>query len=202
MCERARERETRFEMRKKERTEEHEALPSFINRKDFPLLRSLTSGCVSCVGCPTSSSNEGSEANEREEEGFGRREEEEKEEVVVGGVAADRMTERALATSIDGRESFAAEAAAAANRLAMSIGLPAVEGAIATKQKQRGNEKGLFRLSLPPPMPLWEKARSENSGAKKKKKRNIGPKPHLPSSQLLTLSIVDIICPRRPLKRR
>jgi hypothetical protein len=39
VCERARERETRFEMRKKERTEEHEALPSFINRKDFPLLK-------------------------------------------------------------------------------------------------------------------------------------------------------------------
>ena len=122
-------------------------MPFFVHGFSLLLFRSLTSGCVSCVGWPTSSSNKGKEANEREEKGFvpweEEEEEEEQEEEEVDDVAAD--AKRPVAT-ID-LESFAAEAAAAAQRLARSMGresLPA--GAIATKAERetRGLQLSLF----------------------------------------------------------
>ena len=125
-------------------------MPFFVTHAFFRSFCFLTSGCVSCVGWPTSSSNKGKEANEREETCFVPREEEEEEEEEEGevdDVAAD--TERAVAATIDDGESFADEAAAAVQRLARSMGresLPA--GAMTGDESRERNTRGLPSLFL------------------------------------------------------
>lgn len=101
----------------------------------LPALASLTSGCVSCVGWPTSSSNKGKEANERrEEKGLVPREEEVE---VDDDVAAADATRAVAAAFDDDAESFAGEAAAAAQRLARSTGRESLRaGAMATESRE------------------------------------------------------------------
>ena len=137
-------------------------------------LSSLTSGCVSCVGCPTSSSNAGSDANEREGEekkGFCGRTEEEQEQVEVNVADAERA---ALAAAIDADdESFAAEAAAVAHRRAKSTGreiLPA--GAIASKSQSRRMNREASSFAPMLCFPLRPFVRRESGG--KVGKKNLG----------------------------